>query len=466
MTTKSNTPKKVNRKLSPLERRFTRSPFYLVTMMARIRGHVSEDMIRSAVSKVQQRHANLRARIEEDTDHNLWLTSEGAGEIPIEIVPRVSDGQWLEEYYRNCKIPFDFSERPPIRFILVQSTDVSELIIFCHHIICDGKSLAYLIRDIMQCLGDPDHEVEILPGLAPIGGSNLPKDVSVNALIRFFISKINKKWEKIKIHFDQEDYENVLDAYWSSFRQRILPIELSEDQTTELVKRCRGENVTVNSALITAFAGAQLTIQGTGTYNPNLGVVGSVRDRLTQPVNDGMGFYAGHVELKFRYQPRLDFWENARRFHKKVKPLYTNKSLFKEAILYEYLDPTFIESTPFKMLGGLVHDNASRFKKLSDFRKKNDVVLKVLKRNKVESPASIVMGTTITNLTNIDIPKQFGSLELDRLIMNPGISANYYLVLGALTCVGKLSLVAAHIEENLDSSSVDKIVNLAIELLS
>ena len=105
MTTKSNTPKKVNRKLSPLERRFTRSPFYLVTMMARIRGHVSEDMIRSAVSKVQQRHANLRARIEEDTDHNLWLTSEGAGEIPIEIVPRVSDGQWLEEYYRNCKSP-------------------------------------------------------------------------------------------------------------------------------------------------------------------------------------------------------------------------------------------------------------------------------------------------------------------------------------------------------------------------
>ena len=318
----------------------------------------------------------------------------------------------------------------------------------------------------MQCLGDPDHEVEILPGLAPIGESNLPKDVSVNTLIRFFINKINKKWEKIKIHFDQEDYENVLDAYWSSFRQRILPIELSEDQTTELVKRCRGENVTVNSALITAFAGAQLTIQGTGTYNPNLGVVGSVRDRLTQPVNDGMGFYAGHVELKFRYQPRLDFWENARRFHKKVKPLYTNKSLFKEAILYEYLDPTFIESTPFKMLGGLVHDNASRFKKLSDFRKKNDVVLKVLKRNKVESPASIVMGTTITNLTNIDIPKQFGSLELDRLIMNPGISANYYLVLGALTCVGKLSLDAAHIEENLDSSSVDKIVNLAIELLS
>ena len=154
MLTKSYTLKKVKRKLSPLERRFTRSPFYLVTMMARIKGHVSEDMIRTAVLNVQQRHAHLRARIEEDADHNLWLTSEGAGEIPIEIIPRVSEGQWLEAYYRHCKIPFKFSERPPIRFILVQSPELSELIIFCHHIICDGKSLAYLVRDIMDCLGE------------------------------------------------------------------------------------------------------------------------------------------------------------------------------------------------------------------------------------------------------------------------------------------------------------------------
>lgn len=463
---KSHARKKVERKLSPLERRFTRSPVYMVTMMARIKGHVSEDMFRTAVLKVQQRHANLRARIVDDAEHHPWLTSEGAGDILVEIVPRTSEGQWLEEYDRQVRIPFNFSERPPIRFILVQSPDVSELIIFCHHVICDGKSLAYLVRDIMVCLGDPSHETEILPDPDPVDGSNLPADVSVNALFRFFINKVNQKWEKIKIHFDQEDYENILDAYWSSFSQRIVPIELSEDQTTELVHRCRKEKVTVNSALMTAFAGAQLAVQGPGAYDPNLGVIGSVRDRLRKPCEGAMGFYAGHVELKFRYRPKLDFWENARRFHKKVKPLYTNKNLFKEAILYEYLDPTLIEATPFKMMGGLVNSDASRYKKLFDFRKQNDVVLKVLKRRKVDSPSGIAMGTAITNLTNMDFPKQYGSLELDRLIMNPGISANYNIVLGTLTSVGKMSLVVGHIEQNLDAGSVDKIINLAIEFLS
>ena len=57
---------KYERKITPLERFFTRSPFSIVTMVARIRGRVTEDMLRSAVYKVRQRHPNLRVRITED----------------------------------------------------------------------------------------------------------------------------------------------------------------------------------------------------------------------------------------------------------------------------------------------------------------------------------------------------------------------------------------------------------------
>ncbi len=58
-----------SRKVTRLERVFRRSPFSIVTMVARIRGNVSESMLRDAVSKVQQRHPNLRVRIVEDHDH-------------------------------------------------------------------------------------------------------------------------------------------------------------------------------------------------------------------------------------------------------------------------------------------------------------------------------------------------------------------------------------------------------------
>jgi hypothetical protein len=65
------------RQLAPIERFLTRSPFSIVTMVTRIRGNVSEGMLRDAVSRVRQRHPNLRVCIIEDENGTPWLTSEG-----------------------------------------------------------------------------------------------------------------------------------------------------------------------------------------------------------------------------------------------------------------------------------------------------------------------------------------------------------------------------------------------------
>ena len=93
-------------------------------------------------------------------------------------MPRTSGDQWIEVYHQACRVPFEFDKRPAIRFILVQSAAESELLIFCHHIICDGLSLAYLARDLMVHLGDPTRDVEVLPDPAPIGLDNMPGGTS------------------------------------------------------------------------------------------------------------------------------------------------------------------------------------------------------------------------------------------------------------------------------------------------
>ena len=201
------------RKITPVERFFSHSPFSIVAVVARIKGNISEGTLINAIPKVQQRHPNLRVRIKEDSAHTPWFTSEGAKAIPVEVVPRKSDNHWIKVYQEACQIPFEFDERPAIRFILVQSPTISELIILCHHIICDGLSLAYLTRDLMVHLGDPAHEVEVLPDPIPIDRENIPSDVSMNAIARFLINRINQKWKKDKIYFDQEDYRELNEAY-------------------------------------------------------------------------------------------------------------------------------------------------------------------------------------------------------------------------------------------------------------
>lgn len=460
--------KKYERRIAPSERMLLRSPYAIVTVVARIKGNVSEDMLVNAVSKVRQRHTNLRVRIKEGSEHDPWFTSEGAGEIPVEIVPRESDEHWTRVFHEACLVPFEFEERPAIRFILVQSPSMSELIIFCHHVICDGLSLAYLARDLMVHLGEPGRKVEVLPDPVPIDRDNMPADVSLGSIARLFINRINKQWEKDKVFFDQEDYGNLNEAYWMNYKHQMFSIELSEAQTLALVERSRGEDVTVNTALATAFAGAQYIVQGDESYDPNIGVAGSLRDRLPKPAGEAMGFYAGVVTLPFKYDRKRDFWENARRFHRKVKPLYTNKSLFTEPLTWSYLAPGILESFSFKMVGELVPPHFTRYSKINAFSKRADVVSYILKREKMDSLDRTIMGTAVTNLTRLDFPSEYGALELDRLIMNPGGAfplANVDLVLGAVTCAGKLSLVVEYAEEAVDTGTVEGIRDKAVKLL-
>ncbi|MBN1581753.1 MAG: hypothetical protein JXA89_13700 [Anaerolineae bacterium] len=466
------------RKVTPIERSLSLSPFAIVTMVARIKGNVSERMLTNAVSQVRQRHPHLRVRIKQDSDHDLWFTSEGAGDIPIEIVPRQAAAQesstrkpedhWIQVFHEACRIPFDFDARPAIRFILVQSPTESELIILCHHIICDGLSLAYLARDLMVHLGDPTRKVELLPDPVPVGRNNIPEDVSLNGLVRFLINRINGKWEQDRIVFDQEDYESIHEAYWLSSQHRMFSIELSEAQTSALVDRCQKEQVTVNSALTAAFVGAQYRVQGDKPYHSSVGVAVSLRDRLPRPAGEAMGFYAGIVTPKCKYDGKTSFWENARRFHRKIQPLYTNKNMFQDPLTWCHLEPSILEALNFKRLGGLVPPHSPRYEKLSAFGKRDDVILALLKREKMDALDRVIMGTAVTNLTRMDFPRTYGTLELDRLIMNPGGAfplSNVNLVLGAVTCAGKLSLVLEYAEQTVDTRTMEAIKAQAMAFL-
>jgi NRPS condensation-like uncharacterized protein len=460
--------KEYERRISPVERLFTRSPCSIVTVVARIKGDISESLLRDAVSEVQRRHSNLRVRITEDADGDPWFRSEGAEEIQVEIVPRESDTHWISVVQESSKIPFEFEERPPIRFILLDSPTTSDLIILCHHIICDGLSLAYLARDLMAHLGDPTLEAEVLPDPLPVDRERITEEVSVNRVVRFFINRTNKKWEAERIVFDQEDYRNLNEAYWTRYTHQVLPVELTEDQTSALVDRCRKQEVTVNSALTTAFVGAQIRVQGEKPFHRKVSVAASLRDRLRDPVGEVMGFYAGLATLEYRYDGRTGFWANARRLHGKVRPLFSDKELFKDFLTWCYLDPTVLESINFKMLGGLVPEHASRFQKISDFSARDDVVLSLLKRDKMDSLERISMGTAVTNLTRLDFPSQYGALELDRLILKPGSAfplASVSLILGAVTCSGRLSLAIEFVEDNVDMGTMVKIKEEAMGFL-
>jgi len=456
------------RKVTGAERFFSHAPFSSVTMVARIKGNVTAEMLRTAVEKVQERHALLRVRIRDEQNGELWFTSDGVQAIPIKVVPRETENDWIKIHAEGSKTPYDFETRPAIRFILVQSPAVSELIILCHHMICDGMSLAYLARDLMVHLGNPAAEAQMMPAPEAISLENIPSEVGPSVVIKYFINKIKQNWSEEYESFDQEDYEALNKAYWENYRHEILTIELSEAETTALVKRCRQENITVNTALITAFSGAQNAIMEQQPHHAKTVSAVSLRDRLPHPPGEGIGYYALGLEVKYKYDRKKSFWENARSYHKKITSNTSNKKVFGDLPSFLAMDSNIYEALNFKKLGGLVKPDSPRYQKLNDFSKRDDVVVRLLKRAKMETLDVKLMGPAITNLGRLDFPTTYGALELDRLIMQPGGAfplVHVDMVIGAVTCAGKLSLVVEYAEEAVDTATTKKIKSKAAKLL-
>jgi NRPS condensation-like uncharacterized protein len=329
-------------------------------------------------------------------------------------------------------------------------------------------SLAYLARDLMVHLGNPAAEAQMMPAPEAISLENIPSEVAPSVVIKYFINKIKQNWSEEYESFDQEDYEALNKAYWENYRHEILTIELSEAETTALVKRCRQENITVNTALITAFSGAQNAIMEQQPHHAKTVSAVSLRDRLPHPPGEGIGYYALGLEVKYKYDRKKSFWENARSYHKKITSNTSNKKVFGDLPSFLAMDSNIYEALNFKKLGGLVKPDSPRYQKLNDFSKRDDVVVRLLKRAKMETLDVKLMGPAITNLGRLDFPTTYGALELDRLIMQPGGAfplVHVDMVIGAVTCAGKLSLVVEYAEEAVDTATTKKIKSKAAKLL-
>ena len=159
---------KYERKLNSFERRFFRSPNQIISIVARLKGYVSEADLRGAINKVRQQHPLLGVRIYMDEKSEPWYTNENVPENPLKVVQRTSVKDWNRELLNDYKIRFKLSTGPLARFILLQSSEISEILIVCHHVISDGTSyLMELRRDLLLYVGNPTYiKTEVLKYLS------------------------------------------------------------------------------------------------------------------------------------------------------------------------------------------------------------------------------------------------------------------------------------------------------------
>ena len=142
------------REMTGNERKFLWIPAANVTLAARVSGRIDERAFRNAAAKLSLRHPLIRSRVRREGDR-AWFVSSGVPEIPVRFVPRDSDSQWLDEVMTEYKTPFSPETGPLIRFTVVHSDTVSDVIVYCQHSICDGTALVYVLRDLLSLAAEP-----------------------------------------------------------------------------------------------------------------------------------------------------------------------------------------------------------------------------------------------------------------------------------------------------------------------
>ena len=298
-----------------------RSPHSNLSLCARIRGDIPENELRRALDKVRIIHPLVGAKVVFDEDGSAWFSTDDVLGSMLRVVPRESDSQWFSEVQYESTVPFDPSAGPLIRFVLVYSPEVSDLFVFAKHEICDGRALAFLIRDILKHIADPLPEAKTV--VPPLYIGCFPKSfkkVIIQNILKPFIILCNKWWSKSRWLFDQEDYLNIHKAVWDRYVYRIVLLQLEKDETERLIEACRDHGITVGSATMTAYIAALRDVcggfKGRQKY---VGMAYDLRDRLDKPVGDAFCLFVASFQFKFDYDPKKPFWENARTFHRRAR---------------------------------------------------------------------------------------------------------------------------------------------------
>jgi len=453
----------IRRELNQRERAHSKVPQSNISMIATILGNVSIEILEQVIKKMQLRHPILNAHVELE-GKKAYVVAKKVIEIPVIVIERTSDEQWSEEIILQHKIPFRMEEGPLIRFILLHSAEISDLIIFCQHTICDGMSLLYLARDIATYLGDPTKEVELLPPAPLINKDSVPSDIRPSLAMRTLGKTINKKWEKNEVLFSYDEFYALHNVYWDKYTYKAHLYELSREDTNAFILACRKNGVTVNSALIAAFAMAQNQLNPDAPkYLKKFASAVNLRNLLKNPVGEQFGFFAGGLELKFEYSAKDSFWEAAKKIYQKASPTEAQKKVLVATLNAFSLSPTFIEAQFFAAFGRLIPPTSNCYDKMQAFLSdEKNLANKMIKKR---LSTGFGMAQIMTNLGKTNFREKYGDLILKNLILMPSCSPYTELVLGVVTHGGTLSITLNHMEESISSEKILKIRDRANKIL-
>jgi NRPS condensation-like uncharacterized protein len=335
-------------------------PFSLAfTVAARIRGPLAPEKLSGALERLRRRHPLIAVRIAAG-EGGACFTTAGVPPIPVRVMERASNDDWLREVEREIAVPFDYRVGPFFRCIFLRGRDTSDLILVFDHITADGRSSIYALRDLLRLLADEGLGLDPLP---PARLADLIPPPMLEKIAEVISSEPGKTPDMHVWHPEDAPAEPL----------RVIPFAFDENETAVLVSRCRVEGVTVQAALCAAFALPFAERQPDVPFRYVETPV-DIRPRLTRPPGEVFGNYISLARIGLDCSSGRDSWEIAREARRAIAAV-TDEQLFTIPI----------------------------------------ILMAVAERPLSAPPINVIYDLSISNLGRIDIPDQYGPLHLESI---------------------------------------------------
>jgi hypothetical protein len=277
---------------------------------ARLRGHLTRESLRCALDRVQSKHPLLQAGIHEDRRGRPYFVSNGkVSPIPIKLIDRISDDDWLAVSETEWKNPFDLKQGPLFRLIWIHGIMVSELLLVSPHCISDGMSCITLLREILSLLDQPDQ------AMPPYKVFNHVRDMIPPSVLK----KKGNQFKTTLLSFFARILFSIKPPpkFAAAGKDYVVHWKLNGKVSALLEERCRTEGVSVYAALCVAFLEGFVRVKKERGHNKLLCPV-NIRKMIPAIKDDMMFAFAPIIELSVAGDARANFWSKARQLKKDI----------------------------------------------------------------------------------------------------------------------------------------------------
>ncbi|WP_185290117.1 condensation domain-containing protein [Chryseobacterium lactis] len=283
----------IKRKLMMVERIMYVDPETPVNCVfaAKIKGELPEQNFRTALEKIQQKHALLRVVIDIKSEKYPFFKEEkDIAPIPLRIVERKTDDDWLTESQKEWKILFEEEKTPLARVVWVRGRDVSEVFWAIPHCISDGTTGVTLMKELLQLLDDPSLELEPYEPFTSVD-EFLPSNFNVKT--KKFKARLYLTFARFFFMLQQKSKKRNLG------KDYVLHQKLDPATTSQITERCKANGVSVHALLCSAFMQAFQEVKGKDAKGKVISPV-DVRHFIPEIKEDHLFAFAPTVDLAIK----------------------------------------------------------------------------------------------------------------------------------------------------------------------